>query len=515
VKLLAVLLATALCLLAQGTDLTQALLSIQEAIQASDLAGASHLVEVSLTRYPREGGLLNLRGIVHARRNELLQARKDFAEAVRLAPGLTPAWQNLGRACQNEAEHEAASVSCAIDSWQHVSRLKPGDVEAHQSLALLYGRRGNFAESLREIGKLPVQEASGSGILALQCLDLAALGRIAEAKRAASHLATRPDFSESDLDALGAAWDSPKSAAVVVVFVEALDARQAASLQSLRRLAVAYEQLQRPSEARKTLERVAILDPKNTSHLLELARLADASNDYEGALGYLAHARDLAPDNPRMHFLFAMIAVKMNLPIEARRSLERALALDPQNPGYNYAMGSVVLNSRDAATAVGYFQKFVSATPADSRGHYALGIAYFASGDHVKAKEEMQRVAKDPKVGAGAEYFLGRIARLQGELEEATRHLHKSVELMPSFSESHTELARIWMLQGNLEGARAELDRALQLDPRSFQGNNELLVLYRRTHDPRAAKQAELLKKLDEDRSKRAELMLRTIEVRP
>jgi hypothetical protein len=40
-------------------------------------------------------------------------------------------------------------------------------------------------------------------------------------------------------------------------------------------------------------------------------------------------------------------------------------------------------------------------------------------------------------------------------------------------------------------------------------------VLYKRTHDPRAEKQAELLKKLDEDRSKRAELMLRTIEVRP
>jgi Tfp pilus assembly protein PilF len=73
----------------------------------------------------------------------------------------------------------------------------------------------------------------------------------------------------------------------------------------------------------------------------------------------------------------------------------------------------------------------------------------------------------------------------------------------------------VYMLRGNLEQARAELDRALQLDPDSFQGNNELLVVYRRTHDPRAEKQAELLKKLDQDRSKRAELMLRTVEVRP
>jgi tetratricopeptide (TPR) repeat protein len=476
---------------------------------------ASHLIELSLEQHPREGGLLNLRGIVHARRNEVIEARKDFAQAVRLSPGLTPAWQNLARACQLEAEQEASSISCAIDSWQHVTRLKPGDAEAQQSLALLYEKRGNFAESLREIGKVPVEEASRSGNLTLRCFDLSALGQIEEAKKVASQLEARADFSESDLDGLQPALESPKSAPIVVMLVEALDTRHAASVPSLRRLAVAYEQLRRPSDARKTLERVAILDPTNTAHLLELARLADASKDYEGALGYLGHARDLAPDNPRIHFLFAMIAVKMNLPIEARRSFERALALDPENPGYNYAMGSVILTTRDAATASSYFQKFVKANPADSRGHYALGIAYFASGDYDKAKHEMRSVENDPKVATGAAYFLGRIARLKGELDDASRLLHKSIELNPSFSESHTELARVYMLQRNIEEARVELNRALRLDPGSFQGNNELLVLYRRTHDPRAEKQAELLKKLDEDRSKRAELMLRTIEVRP
>jgi tetratricopeptide (TPR) repeat protein len=396
-----------------------------------------------------------------------------------------------------------------------VLRLRPGDVEAQQSLALLHEMRGNFAESLRDIGKLPPPESSRSRNLAIRCVDLSALGHIADATKVASQLTARADFSESDLDGLRAALSSPKSASVAVILVEALDAHHSASLANLRQLAVAYERLQRPSDARKTLERVAVLDPTNTADLLELARLADASKDYEGALGYLAHARDLAPENPRIHFLFAMTAVKMNLPVEARKSLERALALDPENPGYNYAMGSVILTTRDAATASSYFQKFVKAEPTDSQGHYALGIAYFASGDYDKTKEEMRRLTNDPKIAAGAEYFLGRIARVEGELDDATRHLRKSIELKASFSEPHTELARVYMQRGSLEEARAELDRALQLDPSSFQGNNELLVLYRRTHDPRAEKQAELLKKLDEDRSKRAELMLRTIEVRP
>jgi hypothetical protein len=55
----------------------------------------------------------------------------------------------------------------------------------------------------------------------------------------------------------------------------------------------------------------------------------------------------------------------------------------------------------------------------------------------------------------------------------------------------------------------------LQLKPESFQANEQLLILYKRTGDARAVAQAEALKKLDEERSKRADLMLRTIEMRP
>jgi hypothetical protein len=42
-----------------------------------------------------------------------------------------------------------------------------------------------------------------------------------------------------------------------------------------------------------------------------------------------------------------------------------------------------------------------------------------------------------------------------------------------------------------------------------------LLVLYKKTHDERASGQAEMVKKLDEERSKREDLMLRGVEIRP
>jgi tetratricopeptide (TPR) repeat protein len=173
------------------------------------------------------------------------------------------------------------------------------------------------------------------------------------------------------------------------------------------------------------------------------------------------------------------------------------------------------MSTRDAANAASHFEVYVKARPSDARGHYALGVAHFTSGAYANAKEQLTIAETDPGMAGASEYYLGRIARVEGEIGEAERRLRKSVELLPGFSETHTELARLSLRQGNIEGARAELERALRLSPKSFQANAQLLVLYKRTKDARAEKQSELLKKLDEDRSKRAELMLRTIEVKP
>jgi tetratricopeptide (TPR) repeat protein len=496
---------------AQDSDTKQAILSIQQAIQHGDLADASSAVNEALQRHPEDAGLLNLRGIVHAQRNEIPQARKDLSEAVRLKPDLTPAWQNLARVCQLEPE----SATCAIDSWQHVLRLLPGDQEAHGSLSLLYEKQHKYAPSLAESEKLSGDEAERTVTLAVRCADLCALGRTAEVRSIAAELASRSDFSGSDFDALSNAFSSPKSAAVIAVLVEGLDRRGTASRQSLGFLAVAYEQLQRPADARKTLERVAALDPKNPAHLIELARLADAAKDYEGALGYLAHARNLDPTNPRIHYLFAGVASDLELPLEARKSLEHAIELDPKNPDYDYSMGYVILSTRDAATAASYFAKFVQARPRDVRGHYALGIASFSSGDYATAKSELHIGQSDPRTAAGSDYFLGRIAVQENNLADAVPLLRKSIELMPDYSESHTEMARVCMLQKNLPEAKQELDRAIQLNADSFEANEQLLVLYKRMHDPRANQQGETVKKLDQAREKRADLMLRTIEFRP
>ena len=513
VALAAALMSALLPLRSQPPALDQTIESIQAAIEKGDQAAASRLLDEALRQYPQEAGLFNLRGVVHAQQSQIEQARADFERAVHLKPSLMPAWRNLARACQLLTDPSANA--CAADAWRHVLRAAPADPEAATSLATVYEWQGKFTESLREIDKLPPAEIGRSAVLALRCADLHGLGRTQEATLEAQRLVQAADFSESDAAAVFPVFESKAGAPLVVTLVEALDTQGKASAVSLRRLGVAYEQLDRLSDARRVLERVALLEPNNPSHLLELARVAYHLRDLEGCLGYLGHARDLTPSDAKIHFLFGLVTVELNLPLEARKSLEKAVALDPANPDFHYSLGAVLLASGNAADALPHFEKYVGARPNDARGHFALGAAYFESADYSRCREQMLAVSRDPKTQAGAAYFLGRVARIDENYSEAQAYLEKVIRLLPSFAEGYTELARVHLRQGQLDAARAAILKALELDPDSFHANSTLLALYQRTQDPRADEQAERIKTLDAQRSKRQELMLRTIEVRP
>lgn len=489
--------------------------SIQEFIGAGNYAEASRRLDAAMAAYPSDAGLLNLRGVIHAQKNEMADARKDFEWAVKLAPGLIPAWQNLARACQIGMEGDATGGRCAAEAWLRVLNARPGDVEARMSLAAVFERQGKYGDSLRELRGLPAGETGRAPSLALRCADLAGLGRYGQAEETARRLTKAAEFSEADVAPILPAFGKNGGATVVVTLVEGLEAHGGASEESLRQLVAAYERLNRLSDARKTLEALAARDPRNPRHLLELARVAYLEHDFEGALGYLGHARDLTPGDARVHFLFGMVLVEMNLPMEARRSVEKAVALDPRNPDYNYGLGSIILRARDAASAAASFRKYVEERPEDPRGHFALGVAYFAAGDYERCRSEMSGIRDDPATAAGAGYFLGRVARIDEKLDEAAALLEGSIRLSPSFAEAYAELGRVRLRQGRTEEAKAAVERALSLDRDSYQANGTLLAIYQRTRDPRAEEQNERLKKLDEVRSKQQELMLRSVEVKP
>ena len=87
------------------------------------------------------------------------------------------------------------------------------------------------------------------------------------------------------------------------------------------RLATLYEGQDRLPQARATLESALPAGPTMVPLLTALARVAYKQRDWKGALGYLAHARDLDPGNAAIHFFFGIVCIEMDLPIEGLREV--------------------------------------------------------------------------------------------------------------------------------------------------------------------------------------------------
>jgi tetratricopeptide (TPR) repeat protein len=476
---------------------------------------AEQAIAAALRDAPNDGGIYNLRGIIHADRNELKAAEADFTRAIQLGPGLTGAYLNLGRVCEMLNAKDPDALHRAIVQYRGLLKRQPGSSVVRLQLAKLLEQREEYSASLKELDRLAVADGEGALAISLRCADLASLGRSREAEQKAEYLRKARDLDEETVSAVLPALVKSKADSIVILMLSHLRQRQQLSYNNLRVLAAAYERSGQLSEAHATLEKMVAADPANPAPLMELARIAEKQNDLKGALGYLAHARVLDPNYAPVHFFFGVVCIELNLPLEAKKSLEKALDLDPENALYNYARGSVELQGRSAWQAIPYFQKFVAAKPDDPRGHFALGAAEFASHDYEASAKEMNSVANNKETAAGAEYFLGRIAKAESDWPRAAGHFQKSIEAEPNYADSHAELGLARMHLNDLAGARRELDRALALNPNSYIANGNLLALLQRTKDPLAGSQEQKLRTLDAKRSEKQELMLRTIQIRP
>ena len=201
-----------------------------------------------------------------------------------------------------------------------------------------------------------------------------------------------PELTTADVLAVLPAFDHVKDDAVAQQLLETLDRRGMSTPDVLQALGRLHARQGRYAESRAVLERAAA-SGVTVPLLLDLARAAFKGGDREGALGYLAHARSLEPNNASVHFMFGIICVELNLGAEAYESLKKAVAFEPENPQINYVMGAVSIHRHEPAEAIPYFEKYMALVPDDPRGRFALGAARFYSGQFDQARGDLEKVA--------------------------------------------------------------------------------------------------------------------------
>jgi tetratricopeptide (TPR) repeat protein len=493
----------------------QTVISIQQQIEDNNLERARTMIGEAARIYPGDGGLDNLLGVVEIQEGNTALARQSFSAAMLHQPRLVGAYLNLTRIDMQTASTDPAARAEALRLDEKIIQLEPANDEANYQIATIRSWEKSYRRSLESLAKLGAQARKQLGAEALLCADHAALGHREMTNRAAAALAANPDLTEQDAATTLPALRQAHRADLIETIYAAIAGRQTLSASGLRILGLAQEGEGKLQQSRATLESAFAADSQSAAVLVDLTRVAEAAGDHDGALGYLAHARELQPTDASLPYEFGVICLKKHLYGEGRKAIAEAVKLAPDNPDYNYGMGVLTSVGDDPAAALPYLQKFHSERPRDAAGVLALGTANFRLKDYDSASKWLKLALASAATAADAHFYLGRIARQEGHVDEAIAELRQSLSLRPDSADVLAELGQIYVGNRNYAQAAPCLEHAIQLDPDNYGANFGLLQLYARTGDGR---RDQLSKRFDELKDKKDEHdreMMRVIEIRP
>jgi len=490
--------------------------SVQTMIRSGDLKSARIAAQEALNSFPRDARVHNFLGVIAAQQHRGEEAETCFRRSIQLEPRSASAYINLGHLYQENALETAAGAEKALSVYNSLLAVSPQNVEGNYQSAFLLTRLGKFELSLARLARLPAESRDRSSVLALQCANEAGLNRVSAARSTAGRLERASDLHEMDVLPIVGILVSHGQEPIARGLLASLSERRLASDQTYDYLARLYENAGEGNKAKEVLNQALSLPGQPSVTVLNgLARNAYRASDLEGALGFLAHARDLEPENAAIHFLVGLICIDLKLPPEADKSLREAVRLQPDDPYYNYALAAVLLQEHKPEEAIEHFRKFCHKRPKDARGSFALGVAYFDAERSAEARRELELAARSQETSAGAWLYLSRLAVRNEDLADAEQYLQTAVRTHGDNAGLYIELGQVQLRRKEYGAAARTLARALELAPDNYQANLNLVLLYRRTNDPRAAEQALRLAKLQEAGEERERMLLRSLDIHP
>ncbi|HON00725.1 MAG TPA: tetratricopeptide repeat protein [Acidobacteriota bacterium] len=465
--------------------------------------------------YPNDARVHNFLGAAYAEAGEYSQAETHFRRAVDLDAEYLDAYLNLGALYLEQAGSDPSTLNKAQSAYAAARLLAPRDLEALYQGAFIAYLLGDPQQTLKLLSELPSDAWSRPRAVVLEAAAACLVQDSSRQRTVADRLIAASGWEEEDLlPLLPRLREAGRDEFVMRVF-DHLNHLGRLSVQSTEDLAFLHDELGDYEGARLILMNLARRHPDLYSLLLRTAWLAYRHGDFEEALSYLAHARDLRPQDVRVHLLFGLACVELNLSVEALNAFQKALDLEPDNPYANYLYGVTAIHWKEPGEGIPYLRKYCDQRPEDPGGRAALAEAYFLNKEYPKARTLFEELVKLVETQVTAHFYLGVIDRFEHRLDEAEGHLERVLRLDPEHVGALAELAWLRIREQRFEEAKSLLEKALQLEPKHYQANFHLLTLYSRTRDPRFKEQEERFEQLKQERWEEYSESLRTIEAIP
>jgi tetratricopeptide (TPR) repeat protein len=414
-----------------------------------DAAGALESLERGIRVWPKHAVAHYLAGQAAERVGDFKRAAREYqasrqADADKSGAGLPLAWLY-------EAQGKYLP---ALDAVRGYLRSHPSDPEAYalaMRLAHRLGREQRLQGLARKLAGLPGQETRA-------LVEQATLVAAADGPAAAIASVERSGLDLSD----------PVHAEALRVLLEQL-AVQGSHERALARIDASLdahpgevrfhglrgevlERAGRADAARGAFESAVKLDARDAAALAGLARLAVARQDYEDALSFYARAVDADPEDASISLANVALLLERGHRDAAEQSLDLLIYRQPRHaaaahelaklllardgdlnraldlaqravmfgsePEALETLGLIQLERGEAAAAVEALVRAAEAQPRSARTHYRLGLARVAAGDAAGAREAL-RTALGLGAFPEAAQARAQLAQLQGGRDSA------------------------------------------------------------------------------------------------
>ncbi len=416
-------------------------------------------------------------------------------------------WWNIGL-----ARLSLGQLAAAAEAFQELARQEPGNLSAHNALALVLARQGRLDDAVSEMEaalamrrRHPdvlcnlgiIHQSRGDLEVAARCFTGALQSEPAHvparynrglclALRGWYHAAL-DDFSALARVAPEHPWASIQRA---ICWHRVRQTRRA--IESARRAArlapgdfqVRYNAgtlLLRENlieQATTELERAYELDSNSIDVILNLGVAVHLSGRLRQALDHFRAAVRLNPRHALARYNSVVAYCTLDMLPEAELEIDALLGLYAGSPEALNAIGVVRLLQNRLSEAAEQFRRVADAMPRSAIARANLALAYYLQGDIAAAAEQAgYALGLDPQLAA-AHDIAGHAALEIKDLPRAIEHFRALVRLEPSNPDAHANLGLAYYRDERLNEAIECYKHVLVFAPKSPEGHNDLGLAY-------------------------------------
>lgn len=311
------------------------------------------------------------------------------------------------------------------------------------------------------------------------------LGRPLDALAVLGPVAATAPSEPSVLEVIGQAQLAAGEISSAIATFSTLAAAVPESGQARYLLALAQEKSGDLMSMRAALEDAIWVDPGHLASRVVLVRLLAYAQENDAANQQLADLRALAPGDPEVLKVEALVAMVQDRPADAIAPLETALAAAPATQTV-ISLANARWRSGDIDGSLATLESWLKQYPTDLTARATLGNDYGALGRLDEAEAQFAAIvvqAPDSVIGRNN---LADILVRKGQGDKAIEHARRAVELALNDPKVLDTLGQAMLLSGDLAGAEQNLRRAAQLG-----GNAPMLIYHLSTALARADKSDE------------------------